>query len=458
MREEHLPDTPRLVRWIEEIFAQGVRRPGYAADRWAESFAAEQFRALGLEGVRLEPVTLPYWEPRAWSLRVVGGEEIECFPLPHSAPTGELELELAAFDPASPEAVRGRAALAENELLRLPPALLVAADPDLAGRPGGRVLDPHRSFEGRLHVLPFGAAIMNVMEPAIEAGAAAWVGALSGYPGDSCAYYVPYDAVERGVPGVWIRDSDGARLRERLASGRVRVRLTVDSVRREITCHNVVGELVGADDEAVVIGTHHDGPWSSAVEDGSGMALVLGQATYWSKLPAAERPHRLVFLMNAGHMAGGAGVHAFLETHAAKLDRIVLSLHLEHAANEFVERDGELVASGEPEVRWWFTSRIPELEAAVAETLEAESLDRSLILPPDALGPQPTTDGGPFHPHGVPLVNYLTAPFYLFDEMDRMDKIHEPSLGAVTRAAIRLVEFTAGRSARSLRESGRAPE
>ena len=68
------------------------------------------------------------------------------------------------------------------------------------------------------------------------------------------------------------------------------------------------------------------------------------------------------------------------------------------------------------------------LEAAVAEALDAEQLDRSLILPPDVFGEQPTSDGGSFHPAGVPLVNYLTAPFYLFDPMDTMDKVHVPSL------------------------------
>jgi hypothetical protein len=51
----------------------------------------------------------------------------------------------------------------------------------------------------------------------------------------------------------------------------------------------------------------------------------------------------------------------------------------------------------------------------------------------------------------VPLVNFLTAPFYLFDEMDTLDKIHRPSLVPVTRAAIRIIESTAGVSAAAMR-------
>ena len=50
-------------------------------------------------------------------------------------------------------------------------------------------------------------------------------------------------------------------------------------------------------------------------------------------------------------------------------------------------------------------------------------------------------------------MNFLTAPFYLFDAMDTMDKIHRPSLVPVTRAAIRIVEATAGVSAAAMRDA-----
>jgi hypothetical protein len=239
-----------------------------------------------------------------------------------------------------------------------------------------------------------------------------------------------------------------------LGAGPVRIKLRVDAACKEVTDHNVIGELPGADEDFVVIGSHHDGPWSSAVEDASGTALVLAQAAYWSKVPQSERPHRLLFLLNAGHMAGERGCHAFIETHTQELKRIVLEIHLEHAAAEFVESDGELVPTGEPETRWFFTSRIPSLEAAVAEALEAEQLDRSLILPPDAIGGRPTTDGGAFYQAGVPLVSYLAAPFYLFDVMDTMDKIHVPSLVPLTRAAVRLIDSTTGISAVAMRSMG----
>jgi len=443
MRDDLVSSEQEIFTWIAEVFQRGIRRPGYPADRWAEGWIEQRWHDLGLENVRREPVSLPSWEPGRCALTVIGAPGIDCFALPHAATTSGIDAALVPFDPAAPERVRGAIALHDVTLMRMPHAAL-------AGRATWSH-DPGNTFAGPAQVLPFGPGFMAVMEPAIAAGAVGFVGVLRDYPGDSKDYYVPYDGVARPIPGVWVRGSDGARLRALAARGPVRARLEVEAIRETITSDNVVGELPGADDDVVIIGSHHDGPWASAVEDGSGIALVLAQAAYWSRLPRSERPHRLVFLLNAGHMSGGAGVHAFIARHRDALARVVLELHLEHAANEFAERDGVLSPTGHPEARWWFTSRIPRLEDAVRHAIAAEGLTRSLVLPPDVFGPHPTTDGGPFHLEGVPLVNFLTAPFYLFDAMDTLDKIHRPSLVPVTRAAVRIVESTAGVSASAIR-------
>ena len=443
-----IPDEQIIYARIEEVFDHGIRRPGYPADEWATEYCRDLFVQFGLANVRLEPVELPKWEPRSWSLDVStdSGDtlNIPCFPLPHSAPTEGLEAPLVSFEATDPSRVEGRIALYEVTLMRSRQAALSAL--------ATFTFDPDGAFSDSTQVLPFGREIQAVMEPAIQAGAVGFVGVLKDYPSDSHDYYVPYDGLQRPIPGVWISGSDGQTLTAVLEGGSATARIEVDSIRETITTYNVVGELPGADEETVIIGSHHDGPWASAVEDGSGIALVIAQADYWATVPQSERPHRLLFLLNSGHMAGGAGAEAFIAAHESDLEHTVLELHLEHAANECEEdEEGRLVPTGHPETRWWFTSRNPQLQQSVAGAIEAERLDRSLVIPPDAFGPRPTTDGGAFHLAGVPLVNYLTAPFYLFDSQDTMDKIHRPSLVAVTRAAIRIVESTTGVSAAEMR-------
>jgi hypothetical protein len=83
----------------------------------------------------------------------------------------------------------------------------------------------------------------------------------------------------------------------------------------------------------------------------------------------------------------------------------VLEVHLEHAAGEFAANDnGYPVPTGEPEPCWWFTTRLPHLERIVREAVTTESLDRSLMLPPDALVPRPPTGGGTWEYPAVRVV------------------------------------------------------
>lgn len=440
-----IPTSDEIYHWIEQIYRRGVRRPAYPADGWAEDFCRRQFEAFGLRDVHLEPVRVPRWEPLNWSLTVVrAGQapfDLPCFPLPHSAatPPDGLELIPARLDGGD---VRGRAAVDVQPMVGLRFEFFEHRSPF--------IYDPERTFEGFVHVLPFGPRVQQVMEPAMDAGAAAYIGILDeGYP-DSCSYYVPYDGVERPIPGVWLSRSAGVLLREAIGAG-ARVRLQVESRREPALTHNVVATLPGASDQWVVIGSHHDGPWASAVEDASGVALVLAQAAYWSRLPAEARPHNLLFLVTSGHMVGGAGTREFIDRHADFLTEVVLEVHLEHPAVEFRQRQGQFAPTGLPEPAWWFTSRNPSLQQAVRAAIEAEDVRRSLIVPPDIFGPRPTTDGGAFHTAGVPLVNFLTAPVYLFDACDTLDKVDRRALAPVTRAAARIIESTAGVTAAAMR-------
>lgn len=446
--DSRIPRTDEIFGWIETVFARGVRRPGHPADRWAERWIRGRLEAFGLEDVRLEPVDLPMWEDTRTSLEVWPAgrpgraDRIPGFALPHCAPTRGLEADLLAFEPGMD--ARGKLAAEPFELIRMPQVLM-------RERAATRVVDPEGALEDLTQVLPFSPRFQQVMEPAIQAGAAGFVGLLTGMPWETADYYVPYDGEARPIPGVWVSAANGRRILDMLEAGPVRGRLTVDARRETATCHNVVGTLPGASDEWVMIGSHHDGPWSSAVEDGSGIALVLAQARYWSQVPRERRPHGMMFVLQAGHMAGGAGCRAFIEAHRDLLPEIVAEIHLEHAARECRCENGALVPTDAPEVRWWFTSLNADLEDLVEDALTAEDLRRSLILPPEVFGPRPTTDGGFYHEEKVPIVQYLTAPMYLFDSQDTLDKIHRPSLGAVTRATVRIVEGLAGHTAAGLR-------
>jgi hypothetical protein len=446
-----LASQAEMMTWISDVVSHGIRRPGSEPGRRVEDWCASQFVDLGLKDVREEAFDVPVWEPGnarlvAWQTdqpeRVV---ELAGFPLPYTQPTKGHEADLVLLDLRADDGsdVEGSIAIDMIELAELPPSYMA----EIAT---GRV-DPSGDLDDYVHVLPFSGRLGREVDSAVDAGASGYVGVLAGMPWDTRDYYVPYDAVDRPLPGLWVDRAAGAELSALLAHGPVRGRIEVDARRGDGRGVNVVGTLPGDSDEWVVIGSHHDAPWASAVEDGTGIALVLAQARFWAKVPADERPHNLLFLLNGAHMAGSAGFRSFLERHQALLERIVLAVHLEHAAAACRVEDGRLVATDEPEVRWWFTSQDPVLEEAVAGALTSENLGRSWVLPPEVFGTFPPTDGGYFHVHGVPLVNFLSAPVYLFDACDTLDKVHQPSLVPISRATIRIVESLNGRSAAGLR-------
>jgi len=423
-----------MVDWIETVVSRGVRRPGYPADVWTENWLAERLGELGLE-TALEPVEVPCWSPGTGVLRA-GGLELPGFPLPFTRPTSGTRARLARLGDVRP----GDLAVAELTFTELPQS----AVRDLATA----TYDPEGVFDELTQVIPFGPEMMEVVEPAMAAGASGFVGALTGVPWETRDYYVPYDAVQRPIPGLWLSGADSRRLLDLLPC---EGELVAESAVRPATTHNVVATLPGAGPHWVIVASHHDGPWASAVEDATGIALVLAAAKYWSAVPEAERPHNLMFLLTSGHMAHAAGTRAFIERHRELLPGVVLELHLEHAALRCEVEDGRLVPTADPEPRWWFTSQVPALEKVVEDALAAEDLRRSFVLPPETFGPMPPTDGAFFHPEGVPLVHFLSAPMYLFDSADTLDKVDVASLEPLSRAAARIVAGTAGWTPADLR-------
>ena len=444
----HVPSASQMLADIEAILRFGIRRPGYQADRQAETWTAERFAELGLRDVAAEPVELQVWRPAQASVDVwplgdsARAQHFDGFALPYTQACADLERDLVMFGAAT---ARDQIVVEPLSLLELPQSALRQA--------ATFAFDPDGELDTLIQTLPFGPQFNTVADAAVTAGAAGDVGLLTGVPWRTCQYYVPYDAKPRPLSGLWLTGTDGHRLQALLGSGQCRARLNIDARQDIGTSHNIVGWLPGAGDQTVLIGSHHDAPWASAVEDASGMALVLAQAAYWASVPAAERRHNLTFVLTAGHMAGGAGTRSFAARHASLLEQVVLAVHLEHAAAE-VRGDGErLELTGQPEPRWWFTSPEPRLQAAVADALRSEQLSRSFVLPPTVFGDAPTTDGSALYLAGVPIVQFLTAPMYLFDAEDTIDKIHVPSLEPLTRAVILIIESVRGRSAAQLRDA-----
>lgn len=180
--------------------------------------------------------------------------------------------------------------------------------------------------------------MMKVDADATKAGAAGYIGILANLPWESPHYFLPYDAHQRPLPGAWLSKGQGMKLLECLKASRCVGRLHYEGHTEDVVSYNIRGTMLGSnasssEESHVLVGTHHDGPWASAVQDASGMAMVLAQAHAIGQVPREERgPHSTCFFFTAAHMAGSVGAKVFPEQNPALVRNAVAHIHLEHAS------------------------------------------------------------------------------------------------------------------------------
>jgi hypothetical protein len=435
-------DAARMMSWITRLVGFGVRRPGYPADNRAARWIEGQFRTAGLHHVRLEPVTVNRWTPA--SCRVVWWPTaqptrrttVPCFSLPFSKPEVDVTTTVTADD--GTVALAGSIGLVDDTFTTIPQAVIAQQALD--------VVAPKEFVATDQQPIPFGVRngdlFSDFFTPTSSRGGAAFLGILDGL--GTRRYYAPYTGVDVDLPAAWIGERPGKALQTALASGSVTARLTSHAQRVPARSYNVVGDLPGARATAVVVGSHHDAPWASAVEDASGISEVLAQAHHWAAVPTAQRPHRMVFVATAGHMSGAAGSIAFIQRHPQLMKQTVLEVHLEHIARRATVAGRTLKVTDQPETRWWFTTNRPDLRRLVVDALHAQGMDRDLVLPAVGFfgGDAPLSDAAPFSLAGVPIVSLISTPVYLFDPRDTPKMIDRASLVDVRDATVHLIEAT----------------
>jgi len=449
IKKEFVPSMDEMMNWSIDIFNQGIRRPGYPADYWTENWIKEQFETYSLQNIKFDPIPVKKWEASDAELKIWLVDkpseisEIPCFPIPYTSINNEIEAELCKISVKTD--LTGMIGVSEFSLLTFP-VNMIKFD---------RYYDPNNEFETLKQTAPFSLKFQDILNPALDNNASAYIGILSGYPWETDKYYVPYDAIERKIPGVWVSGKNGKTILDLMKKGNVRAKIFYNCEITEIVSHNITGTLPGMSNEWIIISSHHDGPWNSAVEDITGIVMVIALAKYWSQIPKEQRPFNLMFLLNCAHMAGAAGTHEFVNRNNDFLKTVVAAIFLEHAGRDVRSENGKLIPLDAPNIRWWFVNRILKLEEILEDAIIKENLERSIILPPEDLIPgreSPPTDASPYASIGVPFISFMSPAPYIFDDGDTLDKIHQESYESITRAVIRIINSLKGYTAKELRD------
>lgn len=395
----------------------------YMAADWTET----KFHSLGLSDIdRHEFGLRPQWFPIDWSLTAIAGGKTIDFPSANPALRAD-----------------GIPAGIETEAVWV--GLGTAAD--FAGR----------DIDGKAVV------IQTVLAPGQMGNSASWEGAtlraedagaaliigVWGYAGN-LAIWQGLSAFEmirnpdgtsryiRGnvsTPGFFMGFEDGARLRDLLASGdKVMIAARSKTEMREgMTSPSVFGTLPGMTDETIIVMAHMDGYYDAALDNASGMAVMIGLAEHFAQVPVTERRRNITFIGTAGHHVGSPNA-PYLRDHGM-LDKAALLLNCEHIApTQFVAFNTELrrTTTVSPR-RWWVNGSQQLLDI----TLDAyQTFGVSLIGRMDgrATGEMMAID------KEAPSVQLIRSPEHKHTDGDIPELVPAAGLEAVARSFAKIVD------------------
>ncbi len=449
-----VPTNSEIFGWIKDLVGFSPRRTGTDGLGATASYVADHFTESGVDNVRVETGPALCWSMDEWSL-TIDGRHIPSFAAPHTGESpdrGEapidfhVEAELVyvgdreTFDDID---VDGKIVLADIVHPKMP----LDALPKIAGF----VYDPDETIAEANHVDPFSERNFPTnLIAAMRAGAVGFIGNLINYIDSPYWYNERYpvpDGHYVGLPGIWVSRTEGRAIRQVIQASKAGLvaAITLSGEYKIRDYHAVVGVLPGTCDETIIVQSHHDSTFDGAVQDGSGTACLLALARYFGRNPRSERTRNLLFLSMDTHWASYEAHHAL----SARLiggddDRnVVAAVSVEHIGLEMNQgADGEALMSQRPETRLLITS--PTFHDIVDAAVKDHDYRRTARLDTAFFAGSaegvPTDLWVPNAIAGVPIVSLISAPVYLYDKMDTLDKVAVDELNPSVRLMASLVE------------------
>lgn len=447
---KQLPSNDEIFGWILDLCSFGYRRPGTEADHQTAHYLLAKFQEFGLQDAHLDPVAIPVWTAEQWSLSVQG-REIPSFYMSHSYWVKEYEGFTAGPQGISADMVyvgdgtekdykridvRGKIVLSDVRFSVLSQSDLTsvayfAYDPDQTVTAEWEQPNPYspNNFPDNYY-------------RAAKNGAVGFVGILVDYLDRNTYYNEVYEEKPclTPIPGLWLSKSDGVRLKEMFqGNSSLPATLVLDGKITRGTAYNVIGFLPGSSRDIIMIHSHHDAPWASAVEDASGVSEVLALAKYFGGIPPEKRNKTLMFATLDTHFSLYQAHNALIKKIRDQGLNVIVDLAIEHIGKEVVEKDGQPVETGFMEPRGIFVTENSYLIPLVEQAVVKNHLGRMVLLPTYTPLSVPT-DAGDFNRAGFTIISLISPPIYIYDQIDTPDKVAKDQLNPVATALADMIE------------------
>ena len=390
------------VFWGRNVGTQGH----VAAEDWVEKY----FRANNLKDVHRIPFDLaPQWTPSAWSLAFSsGGKTID---MPSARP--------AVRTPSTPAGGSAWDVVYVG----------TGTAADFVGRDvkGKAALILDIPLPGDIR---HSAQLDRVVDRAFEHGAAA-VGLIFGIS-DNFAIWQDMG----GRPGFNVGYGDGEKLRAAIGKGEtVRVSLKMTSeMKAGLKTASVVALLPGTTNEDITIYAHMDGYFRAALDNASGLAVMMGLLEHYAKLPQSARRRRIRFVGSAGHH-GGPGTSWFHTNKDTALANTALEINLEHVAVVRTKYWGNKLrmTTGVAPMRWWVWGSKPLMDATL-NAFTRFGVGVTADMDPNATGEMGSVQ------RDVPSIQVITSPEIKHTEQDTPEWVPSNGLEQIARAYAKIID------------------
>lgn len=389
------------------------RITGTEADAENAQWLLDKFRKIGLSDVHEQSLDLPpQWMPALWSVTAsAGGKTVSlesAQPASASPGTPQTGLDLEAVDVA------------------------LASEGDLEGRDlrGKAVFFYSADYTSRQ------APISDYAIKRIGQRGAAAIFIILGVPGNLRTQFYPVGST---VPTFSLGLQDGMAIRDLIGHSRggqpphVKIRLDVQNVPNLKTA-TVWGSLPGTTNETIFVVAHRDAWFEGAVDNGSGVATMLGLAEYFAKIPKEQRRRTIYFLGTSGHHDNSGMTGHWLADHKELFAKTALIINCEHTSAEQLIYRGAMIRRSNTAVPLrWYVGGSPRLQQIAVKAFDEFGVA--------TYGDPEPAAGGEMAPYYqlAPSLQLIEGNLYWHSDRESAEFVPPTGLAASTRAYAKII-------------------
>jgi hypothetical protein len=394
------------------------RIAGFPGEKMANDWVESKFRALGLSDIHRQSFSLPpQWVPKNWSVTFSGADgktftATSLLPAPgaRSTPPGGLDLEAVWVGTGTAADFVGRNVRGKAVFIHDIPT------------PGS--INHSVTWSGAIRRAEQEGAAAIFVVYGISDNWAIWQGVGAGQDGSR-------------ILGFYMGFRDGGVVRDMIGAGQpVRVKASLETeMRSGLTTSNIYGTLPGSDDETILVLAHQDGYFQAALDNASGLAVMMGLAEHFAKVPKAARRRSIMFVATAGHHAGSLGTRWMHDNRDTVFAKTALAINLEHMAVADTHNWGTtLRKSNNVSGRRWWVHGSDKLVDLFSGSLFTFGVPLIVDMDPNASG-----DMGVMS-RDLPTVQTIESPEVKHTDADTIEWVPAVGIEAIARAYSKFID------------------